>query len=112
MSSELPVISPTSLLFPTSIQPLIRVFTSAGVLAFPYADIVRITINPTAKVPEHPLETGATREDFIIYDPIEIELGLVLSPDYYQSTYANIKNYYNSATLLGVQTKVDFYRDF
>jgi len=112
MSREIPIIAPNVIPFSTFSQPLIQVYTQAGEAAFPYASIMGVNVKPIAEVPEHPLETGASREDFIIYKPVELEIKLVLSPSYYQSTYSNIKQFYNNATLLNVQTRVDFYRNF
>ena len=62
-------------------------------------------VNENAKVMEHPVETGATITDHIIFMPIEIELSLMLTSNDYRSVYQQIKDIYLAGRLLTVQTR-------
>ncbi len=112
MSREIPIISPTTIPFPLTVQPVVSVFTQTGEPAFPYAEIMSVIVKPESEVPEHPVETGAARTDFIIYKLVELEMTVILRPEYYQSTYENIKKLFYSGELLNIQTKVDYYKEF
>lgn len=70
---------------------------------------VKANINRQAKVMEHPIESGALVQDFIIILPVEIELSLLLTGDEYAATYQAIKNYFLTGTQVSIQTRADVF---
>ncbi len=76
---------------------------------FTTASSMKVVVNETAKVMEHPVETGAMITDHRIILPVEIELSLILASYDYQDTYKQIRQFYLNATLLVVQTKSGIY---
>jgi hypothetical protein len=87
----------------------IGVFTQDFTQVFPLARPIKAIVKETAKVMEHPLETGATITDHRIINPVEIELSMVIPSIAYLGVYETIKQYYLNATLLTVQTKSGVY---
>ena len=96
-------------LLPSFAYDQVAVFTQEYDQIFRNARAIKATVKEQAKVMEHPIETGATIGDHIIYLPVEIELNLILAPVDYVNTYKAIKSYYESATLLVIQTKTGIY---
>lgn len=90
-------------------QDVVGVFDSNNNELFVGANAVKATVTPRAKIPKHPLETGATISDHIIFDPIEIELSVILDPEDYQDIYQQIKNTFLTGTLVTIVTKTDSY---
>lgn len=76
---------------------------------FSRARPLRATVRQTAKVMEHPLETGGVVADHRIINPIEIEFSDVMQAADYKNTYAEIEKYFDNATLLLVQTRTRVY---
>lgn len=93
----------------TASSDVVAVFTSEFQQVFERARPIKATIKESAKVFEHPLETGATITDHRIIMPIEIELSLILQSSDYRSVYQNIKQLFLNADLLVVQTKSGVY---
>lgn len=81
------------------------VFTQDFRQVFTNARPVKATVKPSAKLMEHPLETGATITDHRVILPVEIELSLILKSNFYSNAYQEIKQLYDQATLLIVQTR-------
>jgi hypothetical protein len=76
-----------------------------------FADARPITakVTPTAKLMEHPLETGATITDHRIINPIEIELNVILEPADYVDAYNEVKAVFYGTNSVTVQTIADVY---
>lgn len=74
---------------------------------------IKVTVSPTAKLMEHPLETGATIIDHRIINPIEIELSLLVTSRSqlhdYRSVYAQLRQAFDAGDLVTVQTKAASY---
>jgi hypothetical protein len=68
---------------------------------------IKASINPQAKLMEHPVETGATITDHRVKMPTDVQLSLILKPEDYRSVYQSIFEAYNNATLLTVQTRAE-----
>jgi hypothetical protein len=66
---------------------------------------IKAGVKPSAKLMEHPLETGATIVDFRIVNPLTIELSLLLATEEYQAVYKQIQDLFTRAVLLTVQTR-------
>ena len=73
--------------------------------AYPMKAIVR----ERARAMEHPIETGSIITDHRIILPIEIEIPLIVSAEFYQPTYQLIKQIYLSSALLMIQTRTSVY---
>lgn len=77
---------------------------------FSTARPIKANINRLAKIMEHPIETGAVVQDFMIVQPVEIELSLLLASDgEYQTVYQAIKGYFMTGTQVSIQTKADVF---
>lgn len=72
---------------------------------------LKATVKETAKVMDHPLESGVVVSDHKIINPIEIELPLVTQSFDYQSVYEQIRKSFLSSELLLIQTKTGVYRN-
>lgn len=82
-------------------QTLIQVFHDARP--------VRALVRETARVMDYPVETGAIVSDHRISNPTEIELTCIIPEKFYDSAYPEIRNAWQNATLLKVQTRVGTY---
>jgi len=79
---------------------------------FQTARPMKANINRSAKIMEHPIETGSVVQDFMIIQPVDIELSMVLASDgEYQAVYQAIKGYFLSGTQVSIQTKADVFPD-
>lgn len=74
------------------------------------ARIITAQVTEESQVMSHPVETGGTIEDEIVFSPITINLNIILDASSYRSTYQEIKQLYTRRTLLTVQTKADSYQ--
>lgn len=83
----------------------------SGLQVLTEASAIKAMINPQAKLMEHPVESGSTITDHRVRLPTEIQLSVIISSDQYRDVYAQIASYYNSATLLQVQTRSSVYSD-
>lgn len=72
---------------------------------------VRANVRESAKVMDHPLETGTTISDHHVINPKNIELTMILSSEFYSSTFQQIRGAFVNATLLSVQTKAGVYQN-
>lgn len=70
---------------------------------------IKANISRLAKIMEHPIETGAIVQDFMIIMPVEIELSLILGAADYQTVYQEIKGYFMTGTQVSIQTKADVF---
>lgn len=74
------------------------------------ARIISAQITEESKVMSHPVETGGTIEDEIVFEPISITLTAILEPASYRTIYQEIKQLYTKRTILTVQTRTDSYQ--
>jgi hypothetical protein len=94
--------------FPTqNTQSQIAIFDSDFNQLFPDAKILKVTVKPTSKIMEHPVETGATITDYFIVLPIELDIDIIATSPNYKNTYNLIKSAFIEAKLLTIQTKSD-----
>ena len=92
----------------TTAQDVVGIFDAESFeQLFPFAVAMRLQLNPTSKVPQHPLETGETRIDTRI--PMPIEGQLLLIPDLERvepgDIYGQIRTVYNSGKLFTLVCK-------
>jgi hypothetical protein len=82
-------------------------YTSNFVQVFSGARPMKATAKPRLTPMKHPIETGATITDHVIYEPTELDFSIIIQSEDYQNTYQRIKQLYLNATLLIVTTKAD-----
>lgn len=92
-------------------EDVVGVFDSAGAQLFENARAVRALIHITAKIMEHPLESGAVIADHIVFQPTEIDLAVIPRANSYRDTFQQIVTAYKAKKTVTVQTKTDTYSD-
>lgn len=98
-----------STLLPSFATDTVAVFTQDYTQIFKNARAIKAVVKESAKVMEHPVESGAIITDHRIILPVEIDLSLILVSSDYQNVYKQIRQYYYNATLLYVQTRAGLY---
>lgn len=92
-------------------QDVVGVFDEDFNQLFVMARPLRALVRDGSKLMKHPIETGGTIVDHRVFEPIGIELSMILSPAEFQNTYQEIKSAYTGNSKLIVQTRVDTYAD-
>lgn len=92
----------------TTAQDVVGIFDAESYdQLFPFGVAMRLQLNPTSKIPQHPLETGETRIDTRIAMPIEGQLLLI--PDLEMvapaDIYGQIRSVYNAGKLFTLVCK-------
>jgi hypothetical protein len=72
-------------------------------------NIIKASVNESAKIFDHPIETGSTVNDHKIINPVEIEFSCVLKGAQYKNVYQEIKQIFQSSQLLTIQTRTGSY---
>lgn len=98
-------------LIPSFAFDTVAVFTQDFFQVFQEARAIKAVVKEQAKLMEHPVESGAIITDHRIILPVEIELSLILTPEFYQEVYKSIRQYYLNGTLLVVQTRSGIYEN-
>lgn len=96
-------------LIPSFAVDSVAVYDQNYTQLFKQARTIKATVKESAKLMEHPVESGIVITDHRIILPIEIELSLILTSRTYQDVYKTIKQFYLNGTLLVVQTRSDVY---
>ena len=96
-------------LIPSFAVDSVAVYDQNYTQLFKQARTIKATVKESAKLMEHPVESGIVITDHRIILPIEIELSLILTSRTYQDVYKTIKQFYLNGTLLVVQTRSDIY---
>lgn len=94
-----------------SAQDVTGVFDANLNQVFPGARPMRALVRDVASFPKQPLESGASVSDNRIFEPIEIELSMILTPETVEDIYQQMRTAYQSTTALSVQTLVQTYPD-
>ena len=95
----------------TPTTDVVAVYDAAGVQLFADARPLKASVKETAKVFEHPLETGATITDYRVINPVEIELSMMLASEDYRNVYDQIRQVFLRGDLLTVATRSGSYRN-
>lgn len=91
-------------------QNVVGVFLNGGgTEVFADASTMRLSVDRSSKVMEHPLEDGSMVIDHTVTNPIEAQLVLILPGEKYRDLYSVIRGYFLSRELLTLQTKADSY---
>ncbi len=75
------------------------------------ASIVDVSISDASMQQSQPVEKGDEKTDYVVFNPIEIDMKLSVVDDEYAQTYREIEAAYRSQTVLFVQTRVKVYGD-
>ncbi len=95
--------------FPTPSADVVGVFDSQFRQVFINARPMKASVRENSRTMEHPLENGQVISDYRILLPIDIDLPMIVSAAFYRDTYAQIRQLFNSAELLQVQTRATNY---
>jgi hypothetical protein len=87
--------------------------TSATDFGQMFADArpMKATVRETSRVMDHPVETGVVLADHHIINPVEIDIPLIISAQFYAQTFSQIRQAFINATALSVKTRVGIYSD-
>src|ERR1700710_65297 len=61
---------------------------------------LKASVRETSKIMDHPVETGVVLSDHHIINPVEIDLPLIISSQYYAQTFSQIRQAFVNATAL------------
>lgn len=99
-----------SLIKPTRAVDVVAITGPGFVPLFSFARPLTAEVHERAELMRHPLETGAKIADHIVFDPVEIELPMIIAGELnYRSTYALIRQTFLAGTLLTVVTRTGSY---
>ena len=98
-------------LIPTRAVDVVGVYDENFKQVFTEGRPVKATINDDATFFKHPLENSDQRTDHIIFNPVEINLTLILAGREARTAFATIKQAYANQTKLIVKTRADTYDD-
>lgn len=98
-------------LLPSAAVDYVAIFDQDYNQLFREARPIKAVVKESAKVMEHPVESGAVITDHRIILPVEIDMSLILASADYQSVYKAIRQYYLNGTLLIVQTRSGVYEN-
>lgn len=91
----------------TTYEDVVGIFDSDGNQKFITARSMRLQTTRVAKMPMHPLETGASAVDHRVIMPIEAQLLVTLQAKDYRNGYSQIQASFNNGDLLAVHCKAN-----
>lgn len=94
----------------TKSSDVVAVLNSNLSQVFVNASVIKVSVTEESQVMSHPVESGSTIEDEVVFLPTTVTLNFLLSPSSYRSTYQEIKQLYKKREILTVQTKSDSYQ--
>ena len=94
---------------PTASADVVAVFDANGNQLFDLARPIKCNVSQSAKVMDHPVESGATISDFMIILPIEIELSMICTSSEYKAVFQQVKAAFLAQETVMVITKADTY---
>jgi hypothetical protein len=94
---------------PTAAYDVVGVFDADFNQLFEDARPIAANVKETAKVMEHPAESGYMLADHRVFEPIEIEIPFVLLSQTYVDTYNQVKQVFQGNDTVNVQTNTGLY---
>lgn len=82
-----------------------------GEQLFAAAEIMKANVLPASKTMDHPLEDGSPVSDYRIILPVVIDLGILVSAQDFDSTYAQITLAFLAGSYLTVRTNADTFEN-
>lgn len=99
-----------SLIQPTKAVDVVAITGGGFAPLFQQARPLTAAVFEMSQLMEHPLETGAVIADHIVFDPIEIDLPvMIVGEAAYRNTYALIKATFRAGALLTIVTRTGSY---
>lgn len=98
-------------IFPTLGSDVVGIFNDNFTQLFPDARPLHARVRPNKMMMRHPLETGQPITDYSIVLPIEIELPMIVTSEFYRDVYQQISAVFKNSELLTVQTKATNYQN-
>lgn len=95
----------------TASADVVAIFDQNFNQLFELARPIKATVKESAKLMEHPLETGATIIDHTITLPVEIELSMIPTRGEYRDVYQRMRQAFKNRDLFIVQTKTGLYEN-
>ena len=93
----------------TSTQDLVAVLDNKTLAQlFANAQPMRVTVREDGKLTQFPVEDGTTRSDHFVRNPIQLTVDFLLN-DETRNAFAELRQAFQSRTLVAVQTKVALY---
>ena len=71
--------------------------------------IIDCVVKDTARLMEHPIETGAKIVDHKVFEPRQVQIQLALTESNYQQEYEQLSFLYHNCEMLSVRTKAQIY---
>lgn len=105
------VVNATAAYTPTYAQDVVAVFDASFNQIFVNARPVKASVKESAKLMKHPVESGSTQVDHRVFEPIGIDLSMVLTPANYFDTYREIRGVFLGKSTIQVQTKTGLYQN-
>ena len=87
----------------------VAVYDSGNSPVFENARAIKVSANPSSRIMNHPVESGAIISDFMVELPIELDVSIICDGVDYVTTYQEIKAAYLSKEAHIVVTKADTY---
>lgn len=94
---------------PTAAYDVVGVYDQSFNQLFRTARPMKAVVKEPSKSMKHPVESGGTVTDHIVFLPVQIELTMILLTEEYQNTYEQVRQTYKAATILTVQTATGAY---
>lgn len=73
---------------------------------------VKVLLRESIRAMQHPVETGQLVSDYKIVNPKELDVSVIISARYYIATYNELKQYFNSSSLIGFAMRVGYALNF
>lgn len=93
----------------TPAQDVVGIFDSNFRQLVQAARPMRASVSPSARLMTHPKEDGALIADHRVFDPLEIEIAAVLTPEEYRAAYQQLRDVFYGTETVTVQTRTAAY---
>lgn len=88
---------------------VIAITATDGAQVLELARPMAAMVYEVASLMEHPLEDGSTIADHIVFQPVEIDLPLVITGPELTQVFSVLRQFYRAGTILTIQTRVASY---
>ena len=90
-------------------EDVVGIFDADGNQLLPEGRPIKAEVKLTAKVMEHPLESGASVADHKVTLPIELDVTLVIVDEAMRDAYRKLRDVFGQKETVTVQTRADVY---
>jgi hypothetical protein len=104
------VLTGINLLTSSLAQDVVGIFDNAGFnQLFTDARPIGALVRETSRIMDHPIETSVILSDHQVVLPMEIQIQFIITAQFYQSTYQNIRQAFLQAQNLTIHTRTAVY---